>query len=146
MRVAEKALHVAKERFGMRVTHLSIQGNHLHLVVEAASKEALSRGMQGLTVRLARGINKVLGRKGKVFEDRYHANVLRSTRAVRNVIRYVRNNRKIHLERMGVIVGDVIDSLFCAWPGHETPGHATKPLIVHPWGRLLRLACRGPSP
>jgi hypothetical protein len=30
-----------------------VLGNHLHLINEVASKEALARGMQGLEVRLA---------------------------------------------------------------------------------------------
>src|SRR6266545_2170261 len=37
-----------KRRRTFRVVHFSIQPNHLHLIVEATSKGALSRGMQGL--------------------------------------------------------------------------------------------------
>jgi hypothetical protein len=37
-----------KERFG--VVQFSVMKNHLHLIVEAQDKRALSRGMQGLTV------------------------------------------------------------------------------------------------
>src|SRR2546425_4555483 len=37
--------------------HFSVQGNHLHLLVEAEGAESLSRGMQGLTIRIARAIN-----------------------------------------------------------------------------------------
>ena len=38
-------------RFGLRVFDFSVQGNHLHLIVEADSSESLSRGMQGLCIR-----------------------------------------------------------------------------------------------
>src|SRR5262245_7994113 len=55
---------------GFRVVHLSIQHNHLHFLVEAASKDALRRGMQGLAISAARAINKVMRRTGKVFEYR----------------------------------------------------------------------------
>src|SRR5258708_21827633 len=34
-RAIEDALCEAKERFGVRVVHYSIQGNHLHLIVES---------------------------------------------------------------------------------------------------------------
>src|SRR5947209_7357923 len=42
-RLIENALYAAREQYGMRVVHWSIQGNHLHLVVEVESREALSR-------------------------------------------------------------------------------------------------------
>ncbi|HEY4157661.1 MAG TPA: hypothetical protein VGM29_06170, partial [Polyangiaceae bacterium] len=36
-----------RARLGFRVVHFSVQHDHLHLIVEASSKRALSRGMQG---------------------------------------------------------------------------------------------------
>ncbi|HWV38452.1 MAG TPA: hypothetical protein VN033_08235 [Vulgatibacter sp.] len=48
------------ERFGMRLTHHSVQGNHLHLIVEAKDARALSRGMQGLSIRVAQGMNRLM--------------------------------------------------------------------------------------
>ena len=41
-------------------------------MVEAKSGKGLSRGVAGLLIRVARGVNRVLRRKGKVFADRYH--------------------------------------------------------------------------
>src|SRR5262249_48845284 len=64
-------------RFGFRLVHYSVQGNHVHLLVEAEDERALSRGMNGLGVRMARGLNRVMGRTGKVLADRYHARILR---------------------------------------------------------------------
>ena len=80
----------------MRVVHYSIQGTHLHLLLEAESAEALSRGMQGLSIRIARRINAACGRRGKVFVDRYHAVILRSPRQVANARRYVLENHRHH--------------------------------------------------
>jgi hypothetical protein len=40
--------------------------------VTSANREALSRALQALAIRIARAINRVLGRTGKVFADRYH--------------------------------------------------------------------------
>lgn len=90
------ALKKGKERFGLRVVHYSIQHNHLHCVVEAADRRALSRGMHGLDVRIARAINRVLGRRGRVIGDRYHARALRTPREVRNVLAYVLLNWRRH--------------------------------------------------
>jgi len=96
-RAIEAAIRECQERFGMRVVHFSVQGNHLHLLVEAEGAESLSRGMQGLSVRIARAVNRVAGRRGKVFADRYHAHVLRSPREAANALRYVLENFRHHL-------------------------------------------------
>jgi REP element-mobilizing transposase RayT len=85
-----------KGRF--RICHYTVQGNHLHLICEAESAEALSRGMQGASIRLARGINRVLGRKGAVFAGPYHAVQLSTPRQVRHAICYVLNNHRRHGE------------------------------------------------
>ena len=89
-------LMAAKERFGVRLVQFSVQSDHVHLVAEARSKEALSRAMKGLAVRLARAINRVLGRKGAVFAERYHQRVLTTPRQVRNALAYVLCNGRKH--------------------------------------------------
>ena len=96
-RVIEEALREAKLRFGVRIVHFSIQGNHLHLLVEAGSPAALGRGMQGLAIRIARGINRAQARRGKVFADRYHARPLATRREAANALRYVLENHRHHL-------------------------------------------------
>jgi putative transposase len=80
----------------MRIAHYSIQGNHLHLIVEAHDSAALSSGMQGLSIRVAKRLNARLCRTGPVFVERYHAHVLESRRAVANAIRYVTGNYRHH--------------------------------------------------
>jgi putative transposase len=94
--VLQQSLRDAANRFGMRIAHYSIQGNHLHLVVEAHGAEALSQAMQGLAIRIARRLNRRLRRGGKVFADRFHSHVLRSRREVANAVRYVLNNYRHH--------------------------------------------------
>src|SRR5205823_2951531 len=84
-----------------RIIHFNVLSNHLHLIIEAANELALSRGMQGLEVRLARHINRALGRTGKLFADRYHARALRSPCEVRNAIRYVLCNARHHAAERG---------------------------------------------
>ena len=96
-RILLRAFKAGKERFGFRLIHFSIQSNHLHLIAEAQSREALSRGMKGLQVRIARALNKAWERKGSVFSDRYHDHVLRSPREVRHALVYVLHNAKKHV-------------------------------------------------
>src|ERR1700682_6494471 len=83
------AFEGGRDRFGFRLIHYSVQGNHVHLIVEASGKQSLSRGMQGLTIRMARALNRMMQRQGRVFAERFHAHVLRSRREVANALRYV---------------------------------------------------------
>ena len=52
--------------------------------------------MNGLKVRLARGLNKLMVRRGSVFADRYHARPLRTPREARWALRYVLGNDRHH--------------------------------------------------
>ncbi len=91
----------AAQREDFRVTHFNILGNHIHLISEAENEVRLGRGMQGLMVRLARAINKALGRTGKVFAERYHTRALKTPREVRNALRYVLCNARHHAAERG---------------------------------------------
>ncbi len=95
-RSVRSALAAGAARAGFRLIHFSVQGNHLHLVVEAVGKVALSRGMQGLGVRIARAVNRAAGREGRVFADHYFARELKTPAEVRRAVRYVLDNRMVH--------------------------------------------------
>ena len=98
------------DRRGFRLVHFSVQGNHMHLIVEAPDQVRLSRGLQGLAVRIARGVNRVMQRTGRVFADRYHEHVLRTAAEVANAVAYVLGNFTRHALRRGArIVESVID-------------------------------------
>lgn len=79
-----------------RVVEFSIQSNHVHLLVEAASSESLSSGMRSFNIRLARSVNRLLFQRGSFFADRWHGRALSSPRAVRNALVYVLANHKKH--------------------------------------------------
>ncbi|HET8542725.1 MAG TPA: hypothetical protein VFL83_22815 [Anaeromyxobacter sp.] len=99
--VLAKALRGVLGRADFRVVHFSIQGNHLHLVAEADSPEALANGMRSLLGRIAIGLNRMMGRRGSVFADRYHEQVLRTPAEVRNAVAYVLGNFASHAARRG---------------------------------------------
>ena len=80
-----------------RLLQFSVQSDHLHLVLEADEPTRLARGVQGLAIRVARAVNRVLGRCGRVWDGRYHAHVLRNPREVRNALVYVLQNFRKHL-------------------------------------------------
>jgi REP element-mobilizing transposase RayT len=95
-RPIRKAFIAGCNRFGFRLNHYSVQGNHVHLIVEAEDARALARGIQGLAIRIAKKLNRVMNRKGTVFADRYHAHILRTPSEVRRALDYVLFNFHKH--------------------------------------------------
>ena len=144
-RRVRSALRAAADRFGMRVVHFAVMGDHLHLIVEAHDKAALSRGMQGLAIRVAKAINRG-ERSGKVFRDRYHAAVLDSPRRVRNAIAYVLLNASKHAR--GARVTPWVDPFtsgawFAGWAGPIGVLGAEEPSpVTHPRTWLLGVGWR----
>jgi REP element-mobilizing transposase RayT len=95
---------VARWASSVRLVHMSIQGSHLHLLVEATHRHALSAGMQAFQISAAKRINRAITasghsrRKGRVFADRYHVEVLVTPTQVHHAINYILNNWRHHAE------------------------------------------------
>ena len=87
------------EKEGFRIVEFSIQGNHIHLLCEADSQEALSRAMNGIQSGMARRLNRHWNRKGKVFADRYHAEAISTPTQCHYTLIYVLANAKKHGSR-----------------------------------------------
>lgn len=115
--IVGRAVAKAAERFGMRVVELAVEGNHIHLVVEAENTRALSRGMQGLSIRLAKGLNKMMKRDGRVLGNRFHAHVLRTPAEARRAVAYVRNNHRRHMARVGETLSSAYVDAFTSLAG-----------------------------
>ena len=117
------------------MVHFSVQGNHVHLIVEAPDAVQLGRAMKGLEVRMARALNKVMRRSGPVFSDRYHAHLLRSPRETRFAVRYVLENHAVHALRERRPPPSGVDPLCSdAWRDRAPP------LTAHAQWWLLRVA------
>lgn len=103
------ALVVTYAKSLIRVVHISIQGTHVHLLVETANRMTLARGMQSFEIAAAKNINAVMSkrlgrrRKGQVFADRYHAVIIRTPRQARSNLAYVLNNWRRHGESQLVV-------------------------------------------
>jgi putative transposase len=96
LRAVEGALRGGADRFGCRVVQMSIQGNHVHMLVEAPDQISLARAMKGLAVRFARRMNAMMGRAGQVVGERYHARELLTPTEVRSAMHYIRYNHQHH--------------------------------------------------
>ena len=129
-----QALQKGCNRFGVRLIHFSIQGNHLHLIVESPDQIELGRAIKGLLVRMARALNKVMDRRGQVFADRYHAHLLRSPREAAHAVRYLLDNWRVHAQQDGRPLPTGVDR-YCstAW------ADCTPPLVAEPRWWMLRV-------
>lgn len=79
-----------------RVVEFSVQHDHLHLLLEATDKRALSGGLRALAISVSRRVNRLVSRSGRLWADRWHARALTSPRAVRHAIVYVLFNFRKH--------------------------------------------------
>ena len=95
-------LALAAKHEDCRIVHISVQRDHIHLLVEADDEECLARGMKAFEVSAAKRLNAALKwkvrRRGQVFADRYHAEYITSPRQARNALAYVLNNWRKHRE------------------------------------------------
>ncbi len=97
-----ESFYRANAKRGFKVVHYSVQSNHVHFIVEAEGTNELSSGMRGLMIRMARAINKVMNRKGRVFSDRYHIEIVKTLQHAHNTLRYVLRNYEHHSGRKGL--------------------------------------------
>src|SRR6266550_6849885 len=148
LRACRKAFEAGRERFGFRLVHFSVQADHIHLICEAEDRRALSRGLQGLNVRIAKAINKALARKGKVLADRYHSRELATPTEVRRALAYVLANHAHHRAQQGLRSRtNAVDAFssaldFDGWicrVRSSEPWRYTEPVTAPPTTWLLRV-------
>jgi putative transposase len=144
-----RSFAAACERGHFRVAQFSVQGDHLHLLVEATGKPALGRGMKSIAARVARAVNRVFGRSGAVLLGRYHVRALRTPKEVRNALAYVLLNARKHwMKRTGAAPPVKLDEAssarwFDGWARRARPLSSGEPPPVAPprtW--LLRVGWR----
>jgi hypothetical protein len=110
-------------RDDFRVVHFSVQTNHVHLIVEAGSGAQLRSGLNSLTCRAARALNRAWRRSGPIWGDRYHARSLTTPREVRNGLVYVLLNFRKHLQAVPGVDPRSSGGWFDGW-SHEQPPQA----------------------
>ena len=142
--VVRRALAAASHG-GFRILHFSVQDDHVHLIVEADDTRALGRGVRGLVIRMARAVNRALGRRGAVWGDRYHARALTTPREVHNALAYVLLNFRRH----GHTAGDIDPCSSAPWfRGWRTPSAAERSgpppvLAARTWLARIGWRCHG---
>ena len=124
---------------GFRLVHFSVQTNHIHLIAEADSKLALSKGMQRVAHSISRRVNALAERWiGRIFKERYHAHVLMTSTEMVNAVRYVRDNHAHHTGgARSDAAADEYSSFVPPAEGQQEMG------VVRALGFLLLRACEG---
>jgi REP element-mobilizing transposase RayT len=137
-RAIAKANQRALRRGEYRIVQFSIQGNHVHLLVEADDKGALRSGSQGLAIRFARAFNGVFQRSGKVWAERHDRRAVRSPRHLRNVLVYILQNHRKHLPSKEAAVSLDPCSSAIWFGGFGRAGPELEALARSPIGRVAR--------
>jgi REP element-mobilizing transposase RayT len=109
-RAVRRALVTVLDRGDVfRIVHISVQGNHIHLLCEASDKVALGKGMQAFGISAARHLNRVHAHSGTVFPDHYHVEPIDSVRQACHALSYVLNNWRKHKQAGGGLFEGRID-------------------------------------
>jgi REP element-mobilizing transposase RayT len=136
-------------RTNFRIVHLSIQGEHIHLLCEADDRIALANGIRGFCVSAARRLNVAISkergetRRGRVFTDRYHATTITHPRQARNALAYVLNNWRKHRDDRGAMRTAQVDPYST---GVWFPSWAERDGVPFVWPKGYEpLPCRAPT-
>ena len=96
------SMYTVVERSDFRIVHISIERDHLHLLVEADTHVSLWSGFRAFQSSAAQRLNRAVSlatgarHRGKVFTDRYHARLITTPTQARNSISYLLNNWRRH--------------------------------------------------
>src|ERR1700759_5070328 len=124
-----------------RIIHFSIQQDQGHFIGGGDEPRRARGGMHGLAIRLALAVNRVLGRKGKVVGDRYHARPLTTPRQTRTSMVYVLLNFRKHLRAPPCIDPRSSGPHFSGWQ-REAPATQDAPATALPTTWMARLGWR----
>ena len=143
-----KVFATFREREGFRIVHFAVLRDHLHMIVEADSRECLGDAMRSFCARMARALNQVWGRRGNVFPQRFHEVLLETPRQVRNALCYVLNNARKHGLRLALGVMDPFSSAdaFDGWTGFRLAMTRSEGLVAKARSWLLRTGWRRHGP
>ena len=94
--------------FEMNVLQFSILCDHIHMIVEAKSNDAVTRGIKSLT-------NKLAKKFGTKFKGRYHMRIITSPRQMKNTYKYVMLNYAKHADLPAHIDGFSTGDTFTHW-------------------------------
>lgn len=91
-RAAFRVLLAEARSRGVRTVSFQLMGNHIHWLVMPESAASLRDATRYVFGQLARRLNKMWGRRGKVFVERYFSTIGTSARQIWNTLNYIARN------------------------------------------------------
>lgn len=82
----------ARKRYSFKVENFVIMGNHFHLIIKPGENENLSRIMQWILSVYAMTYNRITGRCGHFWGDRFFSRILYSLEQYLRVFKYIDDN------------------------------------------------------
>jgi len=79
-------------KYKFEVHHLTIMSNHYHMMVSVSEETPIDRLMQQVNSRVATAVNRLLGRRGHLWEGRYKSRILDSVEYIKRTIAYIYHN------------------------------------------------------
>ena len=133
IRIFFKALKETHQKFNLNIHHVVLMTNHYHIIATATDLN-LHRAMQYLNSRVAVRFNKVTGRSGHLWGDRYKSCIVETDEHYLICVRYVYRNP----QRAKIVenIEDFEESSFRYWAfGHKVDLALSNDHLVVLWGK-----------
>lgn len=88
----EKVLYRAKRKYSFSIEHFTIMNNHIHLIILPHENESLSRIMQWVLSVFALNYNRITGRSGHFWGERFFSLILNSLQQYLHAYQYISDN------------------------------------------------------
>ena len=97
------AIEKAKEKYKFKLYALCIMSNHIHYLIEPATRDDLPKVMHNINWYTAMLFNRILNRTGHFWEQRYFCSgfPVKDYRRALNTLRYIHANPKVAGVRQG---------------------------------------------
>jgi len=132
-RIFFQALKETHEKYSLLIHHVVLMSNHYHIIA-TATEENLHRAMQYLNSRIAVRYNKLVGRSGHLWGDRYGSCIIDTDEYYLACVRYIYRNPL----RAGMVIDleEFNDSSFQFWAfGKRMDVFLVEDHLVLKWGR-----------
>jgi REP element-mobilizing transposase RayT len=91
VRIFGEVLLLAVQRYEVELRHFVLMSNHYHMVVQTRLGN-IDKFMQFFNGVVAQRVNRLLGRTGHLWGQRYHSSIIDTERYMFNVVRYIYQN------------------------------------------------------
>ncbi len=86
-----KKLNRAAARYGIIIHAFVLMSNHIHLLIETPEPD-MGPFMQHFKSCFTKAFNRIHGRKGAIFREPYHSELIKTDEQLKEILRYIHNN------------------------------------------------------